>query len=360
MAARKHLILFLAGMGERKRDSYLDALVKGITETFADDPVRIVPVRNSVGVRELTVEEPGQPVRSIEIRAVFWGDLIPSLSDFSLPLRAAHGLFLLTYWLDRKLFRLPQEMRELRQLRRWLVGGALLLAFWYVACLVLVFQAYGSSVLNWLETFGAAGKALRIVFSAAALLVGWKVFSQAIDVAYAMKAYLQDARAVRERVRRRVLSVWHAAVQSHGAEAVTFVAHSFGTVVAVEALSCLGKEPPEFDLVTFGSPLQLVVYRDPEFAKRIDACLNHPGLKTWKDFYAPMDAFCTRIPAGPSPKFARAEIELGMSFVEGASGMAHDRYFTDYRVLSAILGLAETDSAATSPASRPANDLAAE
>ncbi len=340
MTDEKHLILFFAGMGERKRDIYLDELVNGMINTLGDGELHVVLNHSSVGRRELTVQVPGRPKKIVQIHAVFWGDLVPSLSEFSLPLRAAHGLLLLQFWLNRRLFVLPADMQELRLLRRWIATGAVLLLLWYIASLLLLLQAYGTDVVNAIsDHVGAFGPAIKLTIGAAALLAGWKLFSQGVDVAYAIKAYIQDARSVRERIRRRALSVLIRELRDTQGQQVTILAHSFGTVVAVEALAHLPKTVPCFDLITIGSPLQLVVYRDPKFLEIIRRCQEHTKLHCWRDFYASLDAFCTRVPADESQRFQRSEIDLGMSAVEGAMGQAHDRYFSDLRVIGAILRL---------------------
>ena len=63
------------------------------------------------------------------------------------------------------------------------------------------------------------------------------------------------------------------------------------------------------------------------------------AVRSWSDFYAPEDAFCSRVPLpnGAGGKFRAQRVALGYSAFQSAMGRAHNAYFERPEVLEAII-----------------------
>jgi uncharacterized protein YjhX (UPF0386 family) len=63
------------------------------------------------------------------------------------------------------------------------------------------------------------------------------------------------------------------------------------------------------------------------------------AVRSWSDFYAPEDAFCSRVPLTDllEQKFHARQISLGFSWFNSLIGRAHSAYFDNAEVLTRIL-----------------------
>lgn len=365
----RKLILVLSGMAERKRDDYLNLLVEGVSQFLDNSNIQSSMTKVGVGRREFRISGLNGGQWIYDLRAIYWGDLIPSLTDFSLPQRAYHGLLLIRFWIDRILSLTVSEFRGLQQLRWWIVVGMLALLLWYGASLVLFVQlclgnVFGMDLINQiLNKNDTVGAIVRSVLIGATALVAWKPFTMGVDTGYAAKAYIQNIGAIRPKIRNRIRTSINIATRDLGGGTATIFAHSFGTVLTVELLASLETTHFKFRLVTAGSPLMLlaavskvvntkidkvsgqkIVTIVEEFSEMIKKVDRHQGIECWHDFCDSKDAFCMPVPLDKRTKLEPEEIELGMSVADGAMGRAHDWYFKDYRVLAQVLQLPELES----------------
>ncbi len=154
---------------------------------------------------------------------------------------------------------------------------------------------------------------------------------------------------VSERIRRRFNAVASHLLQSEGVNQLVIVAHSQGTVVAIDEL-CRSSGPQDLDripltLVTMGSPVtHLYQYYDPVGypswpASRWDAFFRH--VNRWLNLYRIDDFVGTRIdpPSAWTGEFKQQAV--------GAGG--HTDYWTDRRVLQALRDFEVLGHAARSP-----------
>jgi len=338
------LVMLVPGMARSERERYGTRLSNGI-EGFLETRRESVEsfrrlVSDSSGRTQFDIKLRNGQHKLVEVAEIFWNDLRPPLDRSRIPLL---GYSLVRYWLSLKQWKdIPQTSRPLQ--RAFCVGVSFLL-LWYVLTMLAILHftqllplfvtKHGESPIGWLWV-GATG------------LLATGFVTSSIDASYAAFCYLKNRERFCDRVRRRVVNAFRdSCAQLANYQSITLFAHSFGSVVAVDAIAWITAEADAasllrpFKFITAGSPLEFVMAREKEYEDRIQRCVASTFVQEWVDFYALTDSFCSAVPFTDDMKGKRKRwhkgVELGYSEFEASLGFAHDSYFEDSTVLEAVL-----------------------
>jgi pimeloyl-ACP methyl ester carboxylesterase len=119
-------------------------------------------------------------------------------------------------------------------------------------------------------------------------------------------------------------------------EEVLIVGHSFGGLVAVDAVAAgLARE---VSLVTLGSLLQFLKVTRPELQAGVDNCVSSSSLIKWDDYGSYEDWFGrSALVTGGANTYIFHLVEFGIPFYKRFSLAAHRAYYRDSAVLCAML-----------------------
>lgn len=358
------LVVIVPGLDAHRHGEALERLLDGIDRYVASPDARCsdlrIATRQGEGVGQATVsfrQRDGTP-RGLDLRELAWSDLRPSMKQVSIYARLARGGLLCGYWITPLLTRATS--RTSASLRGWLLFGTVALLCWYLLVLAAAAQTLWPAVQGYLAPHpapaasvatGSAGSVTdrlwdaKLLWAAVLATLGLKTLTDGVDVSWTTYAFMKDRDSLRRKLRLRLRGMLsHIGAERQDGQRVLVVAHSFGTVVTADALGAEtpgDTKLPPLDLMTLGSPLEFLGYYDAGIERLVDQCLRAGAVRSWLDFYAPEDAFCSRVPLDEvaEGKFSARRIGLGQSRLAAATGQAHNAYFAHHGVLEAILGL---------------------
>ncbi|KDB09181.1 hypothetical protein LIG30_1793 [Burkholderia sp. lig30] len=335
------LVMLVPGMARSERERYATRLsdgIEGFLETHRESVQSFRRRSDSSGRAQFDIRLCNGQQKLVDVVEIFWNDLRPPLEKSWIPFL---GYSLVRYWLSLKQWKaIPKTSRPLQ--RAFCVGTCFLFV-WYVLTLLAILHftqllslflpTHTESPIGWLWV-GATG------------LLATGFVTSNIDASYAAFCYLKNREGFCDRVRRRVINAFREiGPQFANYQSITLLAHSFGSVVAVDAIAWIMAEPDPasllraFKFVTAGSPLEFVMSREPAYEKRIRQCVASTLVENWIDFYALTDSLCSKVPFEAERKRSHAGINLGYTEIEASLGFAHDYYFEHDEVLKAILNL---------------------
>jgi len=372
----RRAIVLVPGWEELERHHRRDTLSTGIAMLDGQAYRRAgeVPVEGFVASRLVAVPHStlGRPVGApggtpggtpavIDVIEAYWGDLGRPETEGSAFTQFRRAWGLLFFWaLHRGVVRMFAISRAISF---GAVFGALVLIAWYLDALVVLIQAASSLDLplegallqpvRWLvERVNAALAWLGwgAVVVLVPLFVRWRAMAAARAVAAGARDYLRNRRdrdglGLRDRLRHRVAEALGAALAA-GYDEVVLLAHSFGTLPAVDLLVELAEAPAlqRVTLVTWGSPAAVMACRAPWLAERLDETRRLAGRLRWIDVWSDADWLCTRIPrpavgegeAGWGPG-AELPLQFDTTFGDRLSGRSHLFYYSDRRALAPLV-----------------------
>lgn len=358
------LVVIVPGLDAKRYGQVLERAVDAL-KCVVGDRISKLATRQGEGVSRamIDIDQTDGTRRRIELRELAWLDLRPSMEKVSIYIRLVRGARLVTYW-----FR-PQLLKVLPKTSRGMAGWIMLtvfgLAIWYALAAAAAYGALtallpdscapdGASMHGAARIWGGLCSRLASVRDAlpdAKLLgvlavgaLGFKPLVDGIDVSWSAQSYMANRDALRLQLRLRLQGMLSfIATEQQAYRRIIVLAHSFGTVVAADALGTAlldGTALPSVHLVTLGSPLEFLTLREANLRDVITGCLDAPSTVHWSDFYAPADAFCSRVPVDPAhPKFTAHLIEIGGTWPEAALGLRHAAYFEHAQVIELITGL---------------------
>jgi hypothetical protein len=229
-----------------------------------------------------------------------------------------------------------------------------ILLAWYYGVVALALAAMGGDS----GLFGTSPDSwwAKGLLELADKMQGWKVWagttalmallpvSAVVNISYSTKRYLQNREHFQQRATARLKREIIAAARKSGSGRRTLLAHSFGVVVAAEALATVQPEYAKgLRFMSMGGPLELIQACSEsveEEVKVLTQWLADGVLRQWTDFYSHTDWFCTAAPvAADAQGFVSRELTSTAGLTERANGASHCLYFSDYAVLEELLGI---------------------
>ena len=168
----------------------------------------------------------------------------------------------------------------------------------------------------------------------------------------------QTEENLREAIWNRIHQTAEEVLKSGKYERITFLSHSFGTVIHIDLMSDFKYSgPTEIRHITTGSPAAVMSIADAASLDRFQAALSNPTVKghNWKDFYSESDWMCTAMPDASQqysfgePKFqatARLISHYNLrledahpvqNFIRKLNGQFHTAYFDDPGMLNELV-----------------------
>jgi hypothetical protein len=259
-----------------------------------------------------------------------------------------------------------------------LMIGGLLLVLWYVALALVVADAVTKDVTLAAEVrdVPVLGNLLQMFLDAADMVGHWYWWAliafvlsivpvdALVQMARFAKDYLENRPdetevGLRDRMRNRVRTTLENVLVA-GYDEVLVVAHSFGSVLAIDLLA----DWPHRDdfarlkLVTLGSPIAVLGYRSRWLDAERGQLLQRPELETWLDFHAATDWLCTAVP-GHADRYRHMsrQIEFEAPLRQILTGQTHLLYYRCSEVLETLAAPLGRPGAGDRPAPRASRPM---
>ena len=344
-SAPPDLFLVVSGLDVPRHGEALERLLDGLDGHFSAARERFprhrLSTRQGEGVGQATIdyERNDGTAQRLEIRELAWTDLRPSLKDVSVYIRLWRGAYLSAYWLGPLLFRsFPKGSRSLRW---WLLVGFSSAVFWYLLVAVAAVSLLRSDIHSlvptsehvamaaqahqgWASSLIASLTRPEFLWTAVVAMLGFKPLVDNIDLSWSAYSFIVDRDLLRRKLRLRLRGMLsHVEMEADRYRRIVVVAHSFGCAVAADALGAFeqdGTPIPPLELITLGGPLEFFCRRNRSMQDIVENCVTADDVTSWSDFYAPEDAFCSRVPLreGANGKFRSRRVTLGYSAFQSA------------------------------------------
>ena len=295
----------------------------------------------------------------IDIFEAFWADMIPSVGESGPWKKLINGLDLLIYWMCNR--NIWGALRISPAISLGLIAGGLLMVLWYVSIVLIVVEAIAQTGLpKDLQNIQLAKDIFSAIKSIADHVYGLEIWAvtaaflafikadEVVGLSRFIQEYFEnriisadeDTRQVglKDRLRERIIATLER-VMAGPYDDVIIVAHSFGTVIAVDALR---EWPHDADfnrlkLVTLGSPLAVMSHRSPWLKGELDALLAEGRLKSWDDYHSGTDWLCSPVPGHANTFSGHSHaLDFEAPFRERITGRTHLLYYRDQTVLTAL------------------------
>ena len=297
--------------------------------------------------------------KTTEFYEISWQDRVIMLNQKKLFERIWGGLIASGSWLIN-----VGVLRALARNRIWLMWflvSSVLMGFWFYGIIAVVFVAVGNFQTAPLATPALIGAGLSVLKSNAGALGKWMqgwwiwVFVTAAfavaglrpdfiaDLADLMQRYLSNSKdddpaglyALAERLRQLVYDA-ATTLPGFSGEEVLIVGHSFGTLLAVDAVA--DGLPNKVSLMTLGTLFPFLTARKADLQATVEKCANSPSLTRWDDYYAAEDWFGNSSPLSiTSSSYHPHAVTMGVPFYKRFTLTAHHSYYRNLTILNAML-----------------------
>jgi hypothetical protein len=357
MATSKHAVILIPGMDSREKGAAQRRLVQGMVNCTERMQVTESGQISLPGEKGMSVAVGHPDGRSAEIHVfeAFWRDLTHQDAPKQALARVRDGGALLVYWFFSGVWR--ALTRSSWYMTTGLLLSSLLLMAWYYSVLAvglaaigtdpdLVRQYGGQPVLGGLIAFvGDVGKRMGSwqAWVLVSVLLGFVPVEPMVEISAFTKRYLRneagaDGVGCRDKIRHRMKGILDEAIGSGAYQSVTVLAHSFGTLLAVDLLAEYSpRGQTALRLVTMGSPLELLGYRSAWLRAEISRCLENAAITAWLDFFSKDDWMCSKVPghgAGAGQE-SRPQIRES-SLLAKLSGESHKAYYQSQEIMETL------------------------
>lgn len=371
----RRAIILIPGFPREERFLRRDVLVRNLL-TIERSPLREVgnieaggeqgtrlaarPVRGNAAHGQGTSSS--NAVAEVDVFEAYWGDLIPESTSRAPLQHLLWGLEIIAYWVFN--WRSWTALRVSPYMTFGLLSSGSLLVLWYVSIVLLAAEAIGqdpslapdvSSSENLMpdvlqplvEAFVAVAAKVgnwELWLAIAAILPFLKV-DELVMIASFVKDYFQNKPdetevGLRHRLRTRIQTTLNNVYKADYDE-VTLLAHSFGTVFAIDLMADWPhqRDLARTSLVTMGAPIAVLACRSPWLASEVKRFAARTDIVAWDDYHAATDWLCTAIPAREDFEGAGASHRLlfETKILEKLSGRSHMSYYRDDHLLEALV-----------------------
>ncbi len=344
-------MVFVPGLSNRQIGAAREMLLSGLETSLEGASVTRLPAEESGGgaipveVRGPTGTEP----RRIDVFEAYIGDIRTQLTTDKTWRKVLGGLGLIVYWAFSPVWKAAWSSTYLFL---GIVGSSLLLGAWYYGVLGIGLQAIGSGAIEdapgFVEKWALAvgdGMLGWKVWLTVSLVLAWFPINSLVDLAFFAKRFLtqrpsDEGVSLRDASRNRVRDALDAVLAHPEYSRVTLLAHSFGTVVAVDLLADRERDD-RLRLVTLGSPLRILSARSRWLRAEVLKCAEQGAQVKWIDVHSEQDWMGGSLPLPESTAVESRTLELDAGLGDRLFGRTHDRYFRDSDTLKVALGIGD-------------------
>lgn len=359
MQINKEAMIFIPGLDSSERNFNLRRLAAGFLNVPENARVEKVGESNVTGETgiQLRVMIDDKSEKIVDLFEANWWDLTVLKNEENSLEKVKQGISLLFYWFFSHVWR---AIRKSPYMMLGIISSSFILALWYYGVLVLAFTAVGknpeiitSSINNnWapnlVDNIGKLGKMMGgwYIWAIASFLMGFLPVNSLVRISRFTKRYLrnefvEDGIGLRDKIRNRVKETINNILKDGSYDKVTVLAHSFGTVVAVDILADLHLDQNRtIKFVTIGSPLYFLSFRSTWIKEEIKKCLANELIVSWIDFYSDEDWLCSKIPGhgeGNAANQKSIPIQHRASLLGKLKGETHIAYFSSQPVLERLV-----------------------
>ena len=353
-------IVLIPGLEREERNQRRNILALNFKSSASRTPVQSdqdIEVAGESGLA-LSVDdysEGSAKTRRVDLFEAYWGDMVIDQTPETPLRRILQGLQLLIYWFCSSVW---QAFGISRYMTLWLLASGVLLLLWYFSVVVLAASAIMEAPEQ-AEAGAEAGVFAHFLQSAAEPIAGltdWRFWTVLVgflgavgadriaQVALFGKSYLRNeindtGTGLRDRVGERVRATL-GNVYAAGYSEVIVLAHSFGTVIAIDVLADYPDDEAlkRTRLVTWGSPVAVLGYRSGWLTDECKRLLERPALSRWDDYHAPYDWLCTAVPGHAEAHVGESvPLRLDAFWLQGFSAGTHELYYHTQGALEPLL-----------------------
>lgn len=340
----REAVIFIPGLSPQEKGGCLDLISNGFDnlEGFSFEEQGEAQIHGYTGKRFYFYKKEHEISREIDIYEAYWQDLAAEnkLSDKDLKIKFLKGCALILEWMFSFAWKV---IFEAPYLTVCFLISLFLIVFWYYGILGMVMTAIGENQ----SFFGQPiPKDWAVAISSIAdYMVNWSLWivvsliltflpvEKVVDQTYFVTQYLgngEEAIRLRTKARNRVIPLLSNLLINY--EKVTVVAHSFGVIIATDALA--DYSPPTLQglpirYITLGGSLKFLSYKSASISKEIEKCLDNQVISSWIDYYSNQDWFGTKTPVAHQKsdlKIRFYKTSIDSSFLEKLTGKTHLYY----------------------------------
>jgi len=283
--------------------------------------------------------------REIDVFEAYYADLIPDVATASPLLKLRQGTALMAFWFFSRIW--LAFSRKIYLAGSGLVT-ALLLLLWYVSVLAVGLAAVGNLPVSpdqavlyrSAEILGNLGESLgswSLWLGLGTLLSVLKV-GRLANMSNFVRTFLQD-RETSNQVRARSREPLRQILMSGEYDRLTVVAHSFGTVIAVDLMSDFpGANGVGVRTITLGGAVAVFSYVSSWLSKRTEVCQQNRHIASWIDYSSPSDWLGDEMPFQSTTfPFTKNRIDEMGGWLSRMSGRTHLGYFHRREVMEEVI-----------------------
>ena len=366
----RRAIILIPGFPREERFLRRDVLVRNLL-TIERSPLREVgnieaggeqgkrlaarPVRGSAAGGQGTSSS--NTVAEVDVFEAYWGDLIPESTSRTPLQHLLWGLEIIVYWVFN--WRSWTALRVSPYMTFGLLSSGSLLVLWYISIVLLAADAIGqdSAGVSSLGLPHVLQELVKSIVDVAAVVGNWQLWlaiaailpflkiDELVMIASFVKDYFQNKPdetevGLRHRLRTRIQTTLDNVYKADYDE-VTLLAHSFGTVFAIDLMADWPhrRDLARTSLVTMGAPIAVLACRSPWLASEVKRFAARNDIVAWDDYHAATDWLCTAIPARKDFAGAGASHKLVFEtkILEKLSGRSHMSYYRDDHLLEHLV-----------------------
>lgn len=345
--SRREAILLVPGIRQAKQGEHLDVLVDGLraaVEGFECAAPSAAAIEGLLGKRVACKALTTDDAVDVDVFECFVSDLVPTLTSQTALVRLREGTSLLGFWFFSGIWRGLGS-------RKYLVTTALLssavLMLWYFSVVVLGMKALGAIEVKeqgWMRDAVAIAAAIGdhlgswMVWLGIGTLIGMFRGDRLADIGHCLRGYLRDDElrgAFRARLREPLLALKN----TKQYERVTIVAHSFGSLIALDVLADFQvKDGPKLRVVTLGSPAAILRFVGRHVADELRRAAGNKQIAQWVDFSSPSDWMGAPLPlTSPGYPFDQKILDDMGGWMARFTGSTHRAYFHRREVMELLL-----------------------
>lgn len=271
-----------------------------------------------------------------------WQSATPMLSTMGWLVKLTWGALLLGSWVRPESF---VTLRRHLSWSRWFLAMLFIIVLWWLSAVFALTKELGYSLHFGPFHFGHSdlqisfGEPFFLTTTAILAFLGVSV-TASTDLADLFRRYLGnavDANGLRtgDVIRSTVEDTLQLLLQRRKYEDVVIVGHSFGALIALDAVETIDCE---VFLVTLGGFLAFLSSESIRVQNLIGTCVKGQNLRGWIDYYSDEDMFSAPSPILQVPnRIESRPVKLGAGYWQRATGKAHTMYFRNQEVQSTIL-----------------------